>query len=115
MGEKFYVLDCELCVANWTSADGFSNAIGETGAIIDGADESTNEVIRDMCEWSVVKWFEYFFFKQCGAIRQCTFCCGFSRCEGFDNGGGRSKEISDRRVRSSTRGDWSYGQITDHR
>ena len=63
MGEEFDVLDCELCIAYWTSTDCFSNAIGETGTIVDGADESTEEVIRDMCERSVVNWFEYFFFE----------------------------------------------------
>ena len=69
MGEKFYVLDSELCIANWTSTDGFSNAICKAGTVIDGADESANEMIWDVCERSVVKWFEYFIFEQCGAIR----------------------------------------------
>ena len=54
MGEEFYVFDCELCIANRTSADGFSYTIGETGTVVDGADESADEVIRDMCKRSVV-------------------------------------------------------------
>ena len=69
MCEKFDVFDCELCIAYRTGANGFSDMISKTRTIVDGTDESTNEVIRDVCEWSIVKWFEYLFFEQCGAVQ----------------------------------------------
>ena len=86
-------MDGELCIAYRTSANGFSDAISKTRSVINGLDKGVNEIMRDMCERSIVKRFEDVFFEECGGIRECAFCCNFSGGIGLDNGGGQSDEI----------------------